>query len=151
MKPHLSRSSSKRPAERGQIAVALALLVPILVGLTGLVIDGGLMLVQFRRGQVTVDSAALAAAAKLDEPVFRDENVVQLNTAEAYAAALQYAQANGGGQVAITGVSISGSRVGVSGQVTTRTLFMQIFGIPSVRLSLSSNAELKYGITEEGQ
>jgi hypothetical protein len=35
--------------------------------------------------------------------------------------------------------------------VTGRTLFLQIFGVPSVRLNLSTSAELKYGITEENQ
>lgn len=137
--------------ERGQIAVALALLIPVLVALTGLVVDGGLMLIQYRRGQIAVDSAALAAAAELDEVIFREANEVQLNSGEAYAAALQYGQQNGGGRVAITGVSVAGRQVTVSGQVTAPTLFMRLFGVGTLRFNLSANAELKHGITEEGQ
>lgn len=129
----------------------LALLVPVLVGLTGLIIDGGLMLIQYRRGQVTMDSAALAAATKLDEVTFQDSNVVELNVAAARAAALQYGQQNGGGQVSITGVSVSGRQVTVSGAVTAQTYFLRIFGLGNLRFQLSSSAELKHGITQEDQ
>ncbi len=142
---------SRRTFEGGQIAVMLALLIPVLVGLAGLVIDGGLMLINYRRGQITVDAAALAAAAQLDEAAFRDQNVVQLNAGAAYAAALQSAQTNGGGRVAITGVSVAAAQVVVSGQVSAPVLFLRIFGVGQVRFSVSASAELKHGITEENQ
>lgn len=140
-----------RVSERGQIAVTLALLIPVLVGLAGLVIDGGLMLISYRRGQITVDAAALAAAAQLDEPAFRDQNIVQLNSGAAYAAALQSAQTNGGGRVAITGVSVGGAEVVVTGQVSAPVLFLRIFGVGQMRFTVSAGAELKHGITEENQ
>lgn len=147
----LLRTEHERSHASGQIAVTLALLVPFLIGLLGLVVDGGLMMVQYRRGQVAVDSAALAAATQLDEATFLADNRVQLDSNLAHAAALQYGQENGGGHVAITGVSVSDRFVTVSGQVTARTVFLQLLGVPSVRLSVWSRAELKYGITEEGQ
>ncbi len=135
----------------GQIAVMLALLLPVLLGLVGLVVDGGLLLVQYRRGQVTIDSAALAAAARLDEALFEETNQVQLNAADAYSQAMLYAQLNGQGRVAITGVSIEGPRVRVSGQMSSPTIFMRLFGINQVHIRLQASAELKHGITEEGQ
>jgi Flp pilus assembly protein TadG len=138
--------------ERGQIAVMLVLLLPILLALAGLVVDGGIVFVNYRLGRVTVDSAALAAATKLDERVFRDvENAVVLDTEEAYQAALDYAEWNGRGRVAITGVSIFGNRVSVYGSVAAPTMFMRVLGVNDVVFNLSAEAELKYGITEEGQ
>jgi hypothetical protein len=56
-----------------------------------------------------------------------------------------------GGRVAITGVSVSGPQITVSGAVTAPTLFMRLFGVNDVVFSLTASAELKYGITEEGQ
>lgn len=138
-------------APNGQIAVMLALLVPVLVGLAGLVVDGGLVMVQFRRSQVALDSAALAAAAQLNRERFVDDNTVQLDPADAAAQAIRYAQENGAGRVSVTGIDVGETRVSVNGSVAVPTIFMRIFGISQVRLSLSSSAELTYGITEEGQ
>ena len=138
-------------ANHGQIAVMFALLLPVLLGVVGLVVDGGLAMIQYRRGQVTVDSAALAAAAQLDEDGFIASNVVELASSDAYLAALRYAAENGQGHVSITGINISGTQVTVFGTVTTPTIFMRIFGIGQVRMHLFATSELKYGITEEGQ
>ena len=138
-------------SSQGQIAVLFALLMPVLLGVIGLVVDGGMAMVQYRRGQVALDSAALAAATQLDRFAFVDDNTMQLSPAEAVAAATWYAQENRRGNVAITGINISGTRVLVNGSVASPTIFMRIFGINQVRLNLSASAELKYGITEEGQ
>jgi hypothetical protein len=137
--------------QSGQIAVMFALVVPLLVGFVGLVADGGLAMVQYRRAQVALDSAALAAATMLDEETFLDENVVQLLSTDGYLIASSYIQQNGQGRVSLTGFQISGTEVVVHGTATSPTLFMRIFGINQVRFDLSARAELKYGITEEGQ
>lgn len=139
------------PSAPGQIAVLFALLMPVLLGVIGLVVDGGMAMVQYRRGQVALDSAALAAATQLDRFAFVDDNTMQLSPAEAVAEATQYLQRNRRGNIAITGINISGTRVFVSGSIASPTIFMRIFGINQVRLNLSASAELKYGITEEGQ
>lgn len=139
------------PSDGGQIAVLFAFLVPLLLGMIGLVVDGGLAMVQYRRAQVTLDSAALAAATLLDEEAFVDDNIVQLMPSDAYIIALRYVHENGQGHVFLTGFSVSGTQVDVHGTVASPTIFMRIFGINQVRLNLSARAELKYGITEEGQ
>lgn len=150
--PRTGVSATLRTDESGQLAVMLVLLLPILLALAGLVVDGGIMFVNYRLGRVTVDSAALAAATKLDERVFRDvENAVVLDTEEAYQAALHYAEWNGRGRVAITGVNIFGNRVNVYGSVTAPTIFMRVLGVNETVFNLSAEAELKFGITEEGQ
>ncbi len=108
-------------------------------------------MVQYRRAQVALDSAALAAATLLDEEAFVNENVVQLLPTDAYVAAQRYVHENGQRYVSITGFSVSGTQVIVYGAADAPTLFMRIFGINRVRLNLTASAELKYGITEEGQ
>jgi Flp pilus assembly protein TadG len=128
-----------------------ALLLPVLLGLVGLVIDGGVAMVQYRRAQVAMDSAALAAATQLDRERFTADDTVQLSPAEAVAEAMLYAQENDQGHLSVTGISVSGPRVVVHGTVTSPTIFMRIFGINQVHLNLTSRAELKYGITEAGQ
>ncbi len=145
------RKFARCQAERGQVSAMLVILLPVLIGLAGLVVDGGIMFVHFRLGRVTMDSAAIAAATALNEQAFEDSNVVELQADTAYATAMAYAAENGRGRVAITGVSVSGPQITVSGAVTSPTLFMRIVGVNDVVFSLAASAELKYGITEEGQ
>jgi len=147
-------SHYRRPkSESGQIAVAFLALLMVLLGFIGLVIDGGIMFLHYRLGRITVDSAALAAATKLDEREFRDggDNAIVIEVGEAYAAAQQYAARNGRGRVTITGVSVNENRTVVSGSVTSPTLFLALFNVPAVTFNLSAEAELAYGITEENQ
>jgi Flp pilus assembly protein TadG len=55
-----------RPRRRfrrtGSVLIWCALLLPVLVGMVGLVIDGGLMLAAYREAQNAADAAAIAAA-----------------------------------------------------------------------------------------
>jgi Flp pilus assembly protein TadG len=151
----MPRPTRSRPHsfEAGQVAVGFLALFLVLLGLVGLVVDGGNMLLHYRLGRITVDSAALAAATKLDEREFRDggQNAVVIEVGEAYAAAQQYAALNGQGRVAITGISVSENRATVSGSVTAPTFFLALFNIPAVTFNLSAEAELTYGITAENQ
>ena len=142
-----------RHSESGQIAVGFLALLLVMLGLAGLVVDGGLMFIHYRLGRITVDSAALAAATKLDEREFRDggDNAIVLEAGEALTAAQQYAARNGRGRVTITGVSVSENRATVSGSVTSPTLFLALFNVPAITFNLSAEAELAYGITEENQ
>ena len=128
----------------------LAAVFPVLVALAGLVVDGGLMLIYYRIGRVTVDSAAVAAATQMDEVVFDQENEVVLDAGRACDEAQQYAVFNSRGVVSIS-CSVEANRATVIGRVEAPTLFLRVFGIRSVPFSLSATAELKYGITEEGQ
>lgn len=146
---------SRRQAESGQVAVMLVILLPVLLGLAGLVVDGGIMFVHYRLGQTIVDDAAYAAATALDEGTLLGiTNEVVLDPGEACRRASENAAENSarnGGVLGGVSCSVSGTNVIVSGQVTSPTIFLQIFGIGQVTFDLTSSAELKYGITEEGQ
>lgn len=58
------RRHNPRPGRRrsGKVLVLLALLLPALLGMAGLVIDGGLLMAAQRQAQNAADAAALAAA-----------------------------------------------------------------------------------------
>ena len=142
--------SYRRDFEQGQIALMLAVIFLALVGLTGLVVDGGLMLIYYRIGRMTVDSAAVAAATQMDEEVYDQENDVEMDSGRACDEAQSYAAFNGRGIVSIS-CSVEDNWATVAGSVEAPTLFLRVFGITSVPFNLSATAELKYGITEEGQ
>jgi Flp pilus assembly protein TadG len=69
MRGNQSATSSRRAARRrrrsGSVLIWSSLLLANLVAMTGLVIDGGLMLAAYREGQNAADAAALAAAMDL--------------------------------------------------------------------------------------
>lgn len=142
-------------AESGQIAVMLVLLLPVLLALAGLVVDGGNMFVHYRLGQAIVDDAAYAAATALkEEALTSDANEVVLDPGKACERANEYASENSARNGNVLGgvsCSVSGANVTVSGQVTSPTIFMRILGINQVTFDLATSAELKYGITEEDQ
>src|SRR5262245_2254969 len=62
MRPYSPAAPRKR---RGKILALLVLLLPVLAGMTGLVVDGCLLMVAHRRAQNAADAAALAAALDL--------------------------------------------------------------------------------------
>jgi len=56
---------SFRTARRGNVLVLLAVLLPVLIGVVGLVVDGGMMMDQRRDLQHATDAAATTAATEL--------------------------------------------------------------------------------------
>ena len=60
----MSRWRSRRRDERGAVAVTVALMMVVLVGIGAFTIDFGLSYVSTRQLQTASDSAALAAASK---------------------------------------------------------------------------------------
>jgi Flp pilus assembly protein TadG len=61
----LKRRSGPGSRRHGQILVKFALVLTVLLGMVGLVIDGGLLMVSHRQAQNAADAAALAAAMEL--------------------------------------------------------------------------------------
>lgn len=60
-----SRLRTRRQRKAGAILVWFALVLPLLLGMTGLVIDGGLLMASHRHLQNSVDAASMAAAKDL--------------------------------------------------------------------------------------
>lgn len=80
------KSDEGRKGEHGQVAVIVALMMTAMMGMLGLIVDGGILLSERRALQNAADAAALAAAYDLQEG--RGQSV-------AVASALYYAGKNG--------------------------------------------------------
>ena len=139
----------RRRRESGQAALAFVALVPALMLLVGLVADTGHFLLVRRRAQVAVDSAAVAAAMAVDEARFKTTNVVALEPELAQRAANFFASTNYPGFP--MACAVNGTRVDCVGSANVPTYFLRLVGVASVRVSAHASAELKYGITQEGQ
>ncbi len=119
----------RRRWRRGAVLVLTALLLPVLLGVTGLVIDAGLLMVSSRKAQNAADAAATAAAFDLllGRP---------LDTARA--TALTYTRAHNQLSAANVSVNIPPSRgpyqgntsyVEVIVQTSVRTVLIQVLGV----------------------
>ena len=116
-------------ANRGQAILLIALMLPLMLGMAGLVVDGGMLLVARRTAQTAADAATYAAAYDLLEGK---------GAAAATASALYYAAENGynnDGTTNTVTVSIpptSGPHAGDSNfaqvriTATLSTLFIQV-------------------------
>lgn len=158
----MKKGSITGDEERGQVLYQTALLLLPLLALLGLLVDGGLMLANYRRAQLTADTAAQAASHAVSREVFVASNRVALAPEAAKARARYiieqngYAIVPGGGKrallqnVTIT-VGPKGEWVRVTGRAELRTLFMRMFGIEKVRVAVDSVAYPAYGIRHEGE
>ena len=136
---------------RGQYLVQFVIVLPLLLLMIGVVLDGGLMYWQYRRAHIVVNTAAQAASHCVDIDHFRDTNEVILDESEARAVAQEYVALNGGGLVQDASVSLSPYWVRVSGRATINTLFLRLFGLGSFSVNVQGLAYPAYGIAQEGE
>lgn len=142
--------------QRGQVLYQTALGMMTLLVFLGLIVDGGLMLANYRRVQLTVDTAAQAASHAVSIEVFWRTNQVVLASQAATERAQWIIDQN---NVAVDGrplldnvqITCGANWVRVTGQARLRTYFMRMFGIPEVRVAVRSTAYPAYGIEREWQ
>src|SRR5262245_46469169 len=96
-------SNSHRPRvrgrrEAGQILILFAVLLPVLLGFTGLVIDIGMMTVRRTDQQRATDSAVIAGAQKW----LKDGTASRTSEAQAYATKNGYTTGSDNTTVAVT-------------------------------------------------
>lgn len=146
-----ARRRGRRPTgEQGQVLVWTVVLLPLLLALLGLVFDGGLLWAQFRRARWAADGAAVAAASEMDPAVFREEGRVELED-EALDAAIYYARQNDPG-LQIEEVYVIDRVVYVDGWVETQPVFLGLFGVERLRLTVHGRERPEWGAIEgEGQ
>lgn len=147
--------------DQGQILYQTALGLIALLALLGLVVDGGLVLVNYRRAQLTADTAAQAGSHAVSIEVFVASNSVVLapeaaeDRAEWIIQQNGYAVTPGGGKRPLFHtVDIyagTGQWIRVSGEARLPTFFMRMFGIDEVRVPIESVAYPAFGIEYEGQ
>ena len=146
-----------RRAQAAQALVWLTLCLPVLIGVAGLAIDAGLALSARRELQSLTDGAARAGATRIDLVLLRRSggDQVELNTADAYAAANLYLDERVPNEPLIGSelerrVDMAPQRVQVALQVTVPTAFMRIVRIESVPIGATADATVEYGIHGPG-
>jgi uncharacterized membrane protein len=139
------------PGQRGQTAVLLAVMLPALLAIVGLMVDGSRLLIMQRRAQIAIDSAAFAAAQRIDRGRFFYTQSVQLNAIDAISTGSVYGTLNSQGSVRVTSISVYGNRVVALGYAEVEPIFLKMFGVQSVTINLSSSAVPAFGIQREQQ
>jgi len=132
----------------------IAVLLPALLVLAGLAIDGGQVLVVRRETQALADGAARAGAAEIDEAAARiDPSVpIVLDPAPAAAAATAYiAEVAPTAQIVVTQVDPTHIAVRVTSAPVHISLLQLARVGPTVRVQASGTAEPRTGITAPGQ
>lgn len=141
----------RRAGERGQNAVLIAAALPGVLAMIGLMIDGGQLMIEYKRAQVAIDSAAFAAAQRIDRGQFFRDQIVVLSPQEATATGGLYGTLNSRGSVKVTAIEVYGNVVVARGYAQIDTIFLKMFGAGKVRLDLTSQATPLYGISRAGQ
>jgi uncharacterized membrane protein len=137
--------------ESGQYLAWFLIMIPLVLALIGLVVDGGFMYRWYRVSQIAADTAAQAAAHEVDAAHFSATNQVILDP-DALEVAQYYAGLNSQGRVRVTQVAVTpDNRVRVIARATVPTIFMQAVGIPSVQVGVVGYARPAFGLNEEGQ
>lgn len=138
-------------AERGQVLVLFAVVLPVLAAMVALMADIGGAAITYHRAQIALDSAAFAAAQAVDLDVLDHAQRVEINPYLAGQLAGQYASLNSRGRLQIVSFYVDGDTVYVTGTMVYRTLFASAVGLDTVRARVVSSATPGYGIVTAGE
>ncbi|SHN52500.1 hypothetical protein SAMN05660350_00393 [Geodermatophilus obscurus] len=125
-------------AERGALGVFLAVLVPGLLLIIGLAVDGGAKVAATQRANAIADEAARAGGQALDVSAAL-AGQVRVDPASAVAASQDYLDRNGV-QGAVT--VVDGDTLTVTTTITEPTTFLGLIGIQTMTVEGSGTADL---------
>ena len=137
--------------ERGAYLAFTVVAMPLALTLLGLVIDGGMMFRAQRRAIALTSAAAHVGAQQIDADYFSATNQVRLDGGRAAQAANDFLTRNAPDTVRPAGVGVWDDQVRVTAVADIPTYFLRLFGIASVRVTISSVARPQFGIDELGQ
>jgi uncharacterized membrane protein len=128
--------------ERGQVLTWIAVFLPALLVVLGLVVDGGLAFAARRDLQGLADAAAHAGAMQIDTTTYAATGQVQLSPDHARTAAEEYLSMHAG----ITSTIVVGPTwVRVTVGKSWPTVFLRLFGVRSVTMSATATAHARVG------
>jgi Flp pilus assembly protein TadG len=134
------------PRDRGSISLYCAILVPALLIIIGLTVDGGGKIRATERANRIAQEAARAGGQQLDAAKAISGTAIAVDPAKAVAAANTYltaAHATGTAQVSSDGRTITVTVTGPAYQ----TQFFSLVGISSLSVHGQATATLVYGVT----
>ena len=150
LQPQTSTRSVQNDRETGQVLVWTVLLLPLLLALVGLVLDGCLLFVQWRRARWAADGAAVAAASEINPALYAQSGQVKLDLGAAQSTAERFARLKAA-DLHVTGVEFQGNVVRVRGWVEVRPAFLGLLGAGPLRLSVTGEERPAWGIARLGQ
>ncbi len=133
-------------AERGAIGVLLAVLVPGLLVIIGLAVDGGAKVAATQRANAIADEAARAGGQALDVSAALTGEV-RVDPAAAVAAAQDYLNRN---DVPGTVTVVDGDTLQVTTTITQPTTFLGLIGISAFTVEGTGTADLVTGTGQNG-
>jgi Flp pilus assembly protein TadG len=141
------RHRHQRPdAERGAIGVFLAVLVPGLLLIIGLAVDGGAKVAATQRANAVADEAARSGGQALDVSAALAGDV-RVDPAAAVAAARDYLDRN---DVAGAVTVVDGDTLRVTTTITEPTSFLGLVGISTLTVEGVGTADLITGTGQDG-
>jgi len=132
--------------ERGYAMVWTAAMLPFLLIVVGLTVDGGVMFDGQRNLQNIADAAARAGAMQIDQNVYRQTNGATVALDQNAARDVAAQSVAGEGSDLKGTITADGQRVTVKVERDVPTSFMQIAGIKTVHLTAIAPAEVRFGI-----
>ena len=141
-----SKRRWRGPDEQGQVLVWVLVLLPLLLLMAALLIEGGLMYRTYRLAQMAADAAAHAAAQELDVALYMRTGRVAL-TPNAATVAQNIAATNTRGQVTCGVPHVWANRVELICQADLHPIVL-ISG-PTVHVSVRGRARPAWGATGE--
>lgn len=136
---------SRAHARRGQALIWVTLLLPLLLAVVGLALDGGTVFAARRQAQNAADAAARAGAQEIDIARYRDTDEIVLDDRWARYEARRYLAGLGARDAT---VDIAGNQVFVTVRREVPLSFLRLAGVASVRIEASAVAAPVYGIAE---
>ena len=139
------RRAAQRDDDRGGIAVFTAIVTVVLLGIIGLVVDGGGKLQATERADAVAMEAARAAGQAIDAGDAITGTAIRVDPQAAEAAAQAYLhKAGASGKVTI---SDDRTELTVTVSETYDTKFMSVVGIGSMSVTGQGTATLLHGVT----
>ena len=146
------KTNARTRNERGQVLAWTAILLPVLLVLVGLVFDGGLLWVQYRRARWAADGAAVAAASEINPALYAQSGQVKLDPAKAPGTAAYYGQSNDPNlHLGRVYLHPTDNTVQVQGWVEVQPVFLGLFGVGPLRLNVTGRERPAWGIGRPGQ
>jgi Putative Flp pilus-assembly TadE/G-like len=127
------RRRTRGGRDRGAAMLIVAVLSPVLLGLAGLVFDGGLALEAKQRAADAAEQAARAGANQCREFELRTRSQCVVDGAKAREVIARF---NAPG-VQLIVIRAEGQIVEVKGQATTNTVFLGLFGYRTIHVESS--------------
>lgn len=134
--------------EKGAVYPLAVFLIPVLLIMAGLLIDGGMAVYQHTKLTSAVDAAALASLDAYDRDVWEENQEVVINPNDARRFANMYLTTNMS-DATLTSVQVDNTSVTVRAEATATLFFMSMFGQSDFTIEAMARASLDDTVTED--